>query len=140
MIFYNLWTGVGGGMIIYMSAMSRTPESVIEYGRLEGITLLKEFVHVILPMIYPTVTLFFVTGLPGLFMGSGPLYAFYGDRAQPEMQTLSYYLFTRIVGENSSFEQYPFASAIGLSTTLILAPIVFFARWFFNRFDPNVEV
>lgn len=140
MIFYNLWTGVGGGMIIYMSSMSRVPVSVIEYGRLEGITLLKEFVGVILPMIYPTIALFFVTGLPGLFMGSGPLYLFYGDDAYPEMQTLNYYLFTRIVGENASFSQYPFASAIGLTTTLIVAPLVFTARKILNHFDPNVEV
>ena len=139
MIFYNLWVGVGGGMIIYMSAMSRVPVSVIEYGRLEGISLLREFVSVIFPMIYPTVTLFIVTGLPGLFMGSGPLYLFYGDHALPEMQTLSYYLFTRIVGENSSFQQYPFASAVGLTMTFIMAPIVFAARKFFNHFDPNVE-
>lgn len=139
MIFYNLWVGVGGGMIIYMSAMSRVPVSVIEYGRLEGISLLREFISVIFPMIYPTVALFFVTGLPGLFMGSGPLYAFYGDKAQPEMQTLSYYLFTRIVGENASYQQYPFASAVGLTTTLIMAPIVFTARKVLNHFDPNVE-
>ena len=140
MIFYNLWTGVGGGMIIYMSSMSRVPVSVIEYGRLEGISLVKEFVKVILPMIYPTIALFIVTGLPGLFMGSGPLYAFYGDDALPEMQTLSYYLFTCIVGENSSFQQYPFASAVGLTTTLIVAPIVFIARKVLDHFDPNVEV
>ncbi len=140
MIFYNLWTGVGGGMIIYMSSMSRVPVSVIEYGRLEGISLVKEFVKVILPMIYPTIALFFVTGLPGLFMGSGPLYAFYGDDALPEMQTLNYYLFTCIVGENSSFEQYPFASAVGLTTTLVVAPIVLIARRVLDHFDPNVEV
>ena len=139
MIFYNLWVGVGGGMIIYMSAMSRVPVSVIEYGRLEGISLFREFISVIFPMIYPTVALFFVTGLPGLFMGSGPLYAFYGDKAQPEMQTLAYYLFTRIVGENSSYQQYPFASAVGLTTTFIMAPIVFTARKVLDRFDPNVE-
>ena len=139
MIFYNLWVGVGGGMIIYMSAMSRVPVSVIEYGRLEGISLLREFVSVIFPMIYPTVALFIVTGLPGLFMGSGPLYLFYGDQAQPDMQTLSYYLFTRIVGRNASYQQYPFASAIGLTTTLIMAPIVFTARKVLNHFDPNVE-
>lgn len=139
MIFYNLWVGVGGGMIIYMSAMSRVPVSVIEYGRLEGISLFREFISVIFPMIYPTVALFLVTGLPGLFMGSGPLYAFYGDHAQPEMQTLSYYLFTRIVGENASYQQYPFASAVGLTTTLIMAPIVFTARKVLNHFDPNVE-
>ena len=139
MIFYNLWIGVGGGMMIYMSAMSRVPESVIEYGRLEGISLFREFISVIFPMIYPTIALFFVTGLPGLFMGSGPLYAFYGDKAQPEMQTLAYYLFTRIVGENASYQQYPFASAVGLSTTLIMAPIVFTARKLLDHFDPNVE-
>lgn len=139
MIFYNLWIGVGGGMIIYMSAMSRVPVSVIEYGRLEGISLLREFISVIFPMIYPTVALFFVTGLPGLFMGSGPLYAFYGDKAQPEMQTLAYYLFTRIVGENASYQQYPFASAVGLTTTFVMAPIVFTARKVLNHFDPNVE-
>ncbi len=139
MIFYSLWTGVGGGMIIYMSAMSRIPESVIEYGRLEGISLLREFVSVILPMIYPTISLFLVTGIPGLFMSSPPLYLFYGDSAFTEMQTLNYYLFTRIVGTNASFQQYPFASAVGLTVTFITVPLVLGARKIFDRFDPNIE-
>lgn len=139
MIFYSIWAGVGGGMIIYMSSMSRVPESVIEYGRLEGITLFREFRSVILPMIYPTVSLFFVTGLTGLFMSSGPLYLFYGDKVQPEMQTFGYYLFTRVIGENASFEQYPFASAAGLTITIFTAPLVFIARKVLDRFDPNIE-
>ena len=139
MIFFTLWSGVGGGMIIYMSAMSRVPVSVIEYGRLEGISLMREFISVIFPMIYPTVALFFVTGLTGLFMSSGPLYSFYGDGVQPEMQTLGYYLFTRVIGENATYEQYPFASAVGLTITLVTAPLVFFMRKLANHFDPNVE-
>lgn len=139
MIFYSLWVGVGGGMIIYMSAMSRIPVSVVEYGRLEGITLFREFISVIFPMIYPTVSLFLVTGLTGLFMSSGPLYLFYGDGAPNEMQTLGYYLFTRVIGVNASFEQYPFASAVGLSVTLVTAPLVLIARKVLDRFDPNVE-
>lgn len=139
MIFYGLWIGVASGMVIYMSAMSRIPDSIIEFGQLEGITLFREFRSVILPMIYPTVSLFLVTGLAGLFTSSGPVYAFYGDHAQEKLQTLGYYLFTRVIGENSSFEAYPYASAIGLLLTAVTAPIIFGARWLFNKFDPDIE-
>ena len=30
-IFYGIWTGVASGMVIYMSAMSRIPQSVIDH-------------------------------------------------------------------------------------------------------------
>jgi ABC-type sugar transport system permease subunit len=139
MIFFGIWTGVAGGMVIYMSSMSRIPESLIEYGKLEGISLMKEFVLVILPLIYPTITMFLVTGLRGLFMSSGSVYAFYEDKAPTKLQTLGYYLFTRVIGTNASLQQYPYASAIGVVCALATAPIILFSKWFLEKFDPNVE-
>ena len=138
-IFYGIWSGMASGMVIYMSAMSRIPETLIEYGRMEGISLFREFMTVILPLIYPTITMFIVTGLAGLFTSSGAMYLFYEDEAMDSIQTLGYYLFTRVIGENSSFEAYPYASAVGLAVTAVTAPIVFGAKWVFERFDPSVE-
>lgn len=139
MIFFGIWTGVAGGMVIYMSSMSRVPDSLIEYGQLEGISLWREFISVILPLIYPTITLFFVTGLTGLFMSSGAVYSFYEDQAPTKLQTLGYYLFTRVIGTNASLQQYPYASAIGIVCAVTTAPIILFSKWFFEKFDPNVE-
>ena len=70
-IFYGLWTGFGAALILYAGAMHRVPQSVIEYGQLEGISFFKEFTRVILPMIFPTITTFLVVGIAGIFTNYG---------------------------------------------------------------------
>ena len=41
MIFYNVWVNLGANIILYIGAMTRIPQDLIEVGTLEGITLWK---------------------------------------------------------------------------------------------------
>ncbi len=137
--FYVIWVGFGSQLILYSGAMSRIPDSIVEYGELEGITMFKEFWHVTIPMIWQTITIFLVTGVASIFSGQLALFSFYGTGAPTDIQTLGYYFFQRVVGEGASSADYPYAAAGGVLFTLVAAPVTLTARWALERFGPNVE-
>lgn len=139
MIFYTMWMGFAGNLIIYLGAMSRIPPSLLEYGQMEGMNSLQEVWHIILPMIFPTITVIVIGWVIGFFAGQGPLYTFYAEFAPVNVQTIGYYFFVQVIGYNSSPLNYPYASAAGLVFTLIAAPITLTIRWLMEKYGPNPE-
>ena len=139
LLVFSQWLGLGGGMIIYIGAMVRIPESIIEYGKIEGISALKEFWNVVLPMIFPTMSVHLITCVMGLFTNQFVLIPFYGTAAPYSMQTFGYYFFVMVIGENSSYTSYPYAAAASLVFTLTVLPISLFVKWACEKFGPNPE-
>ena len=139
MIFYTLWTGFAGSLIIVLGAMSRIPPSLIEYGQMEGLNSIREVWYIVIPMIFPTFTVLVIGWVVGFFAGQGPLYAFYEDAAPANIQTIGYYFFVQIIGQNSTPLNYPYASAAGLLFTIIATPITMTIRWLMETYGPNPE-
>lgn len=139
LVFYNVWFGLGGGIILYTGAMSRIPDSLVEYGKMEGLGLWKEFWKVTVPLIFPTITVFLVTGIAGIFTNQGGAYTFYGNGAPQYVYTYGYYLFVKVVGESASLSDYPFASAAGLLFTIVVAPVTLLAKYLLEKFGPTAE-
>lgn len=137
-IFYCTWTGLGSNMILYLGAMARIPQSVIEVGVLEGIPRRKELFNIVLPMIWPTLSMTIIISFTGIFMGGGPLLLF-GDSTSPvaanNTMTLPFYIF--YLTWNSKEYNYP--AAIGLFFTLCGLPIMYIIRKVLGKFDPEVE-
>lgn len=138
-IFYTLWTGFTSSLILYPNAMNAIPMEVIESAQLDGANSLREIWHIILPLIYPTVTTFFVTGVAGLLAFSGPLFAFYYYNAPPETYTSGYFLFVQVMASDGVVG-YPFAAAAGLLFTLISAPLTMLTKYCMEKFGPNTEM
>ncbi len=138
-IIYNVWFGMGGGMIIFMGAMSRIPDELIEYGELEGLSMLKEFFKVTVPLIFPTLSVIWITSIAGLFTNQGNIYTFFGENADPSLYTYGYYLFVQVIGNNASLSQYTYASAAGLFFTLIVAPLTLLVKYLLEKFGPEAE-
>ncbi len=139
LIFYNIWFGLGGGIILYTGAMSRIPDSLVEYGKMEGLGMWKEFWKVTVPLIWPTITVFLVTGIAGIFTNQGGVYTFYGEHAPQYLYTYGYYLFVRVVGASAQLSDYPYASAAGLLFTLVAAPITLLAKYLLEKYGPTAE-
>ena len=132
--FYSIWQGFGMGLIMYCNAMNAIEDSVLESARLDGCNSLQELWHIILPLIYPTVTVFVVTGISGIFGGMGPLYLFYELYAPPRAYLMGYYVYvkTMTVGDRG----YPFISALGLLLTFLMVPVTLGVKYFMEKLDP----
>ena len=132
---YDVWMGLGGGMIIWLGAMSRIPPDIIEYGKLDGVGAVREFVSIILPLIWPTVMTVLTFSLMGIFGASGSVLVF--TEGQYGSMTFSYWLYNVVYKNQANLLNYSVAS--GFLVTFATIPIVFFGRVLMNRFGGEVE-
>lgn len=140
MVFYCIWSSFGTQILVYTSAMTKIDESIVEYGELEGITLLKEFWYITLPLIFPTITIFLVAGIAGLFTNQAGLYNFFGSGAYEHLETLGYIFFVKVSkSSDASYGQYPYAAAAGLLFTCVATPITLIVKWALEKYGPSVE-
>lgn len=138
-ILYGLWIGFGGNIILYTNAMSKIPDSLTEYGKIEGMNAMQELRHLVLPFIYPTLTTFLVLSVVGFFVSQGSLYGFYSANAPTYTYTVGYYFFIKVFGSKSTFFEHPYAAASGLIFTLIAAPLTLLVKYLLEKFGPQIE-
>lgn len=138
-IFYNVWLSFGSGVLMYANAMSGVSKEVLEYGQVDGVTDFQEFIHIVLPSIFPTITTFLVIRVAAFFTDQANLYGFYGSFLSFEYHTLGYFLFQKVMGDTSRIASYPYAAASGLSLTLVAVPLTFLAKWALEKFGPSED-
>lgn len=138
-ILYNTLVGFGSGVLMYANAMARIPDSLIEYGKMEGISPIREFFTVVLPCIYPTLETFLIIGLSQIFTDQANLYTFFGDASHFSIQTIGYWLYTQVLDGRATMSSYPYSSAAGLVLSAITIPIVLIARHFLDKLDKEVD-
>ncbi len=138
LIFYAIWIGFGTNVLMYTNAMSAIDPSVIESAHLDGCTGIREFWHITLPSIYPTLTTFLVVSVAGIFTNQLNLFSFYGGGAPEEVRTYGYYLYARVQAAQSEAE-YPVLSAIGLMLSIIAIPLTLGAKALLEKYGPGED-
>lgn len=136
---YNLWTGFAGGIVMYLGQMSTASDGVLDAAKIDGVTVWGEFWHIILPAVYPLLSVYLITGFVSIFTGGGPLYTFYKERAPRYTYTTGYFLFTKVMGENSTQMDYPYAATVGILITLIATPLTFLVKYVLEHVGPREE-
>jgi len=139
---YMLWLGFAGNMVMYTGAMSRIPPSLVEAGHLDGMTDIQEFFHIVLPLIFPTLSVVFTTCIIAVFTIQLPVYAFYGQvvSVSPEsshLYTLGFYTFIKGLGQDPT--ETPLISALSTLVCLLAAPITLGIRRLLTKIGPTVE-
>ena len=136
-IFFSIYVGFGTRILVYSSAMSGIPDSIIESAQLDGVTPFKELVFIVIPSIWGTFVTFMVSSIMAIFTDQMSLFTFYGQDASPHLYTFGYYLYRGAkVAKNVD---YPYLSAMGMMLTLIVTPMTLFARWAMNKYGPSKE-
>ena len=134
-LFYCVWMGFGGSILLYVGAMNNISESIIEACKLDGANTLQEVIYIVLPLIYPTFITFIVVGIGGILTNQMGLYSFFGATAREDIQTFGYYFFneTKSAGDT----RYPFLATMGIMMTLIVAPVTLAAKWGLEKIGPK---
>ena len=132
-ILYNIWTGFGTNIILFNGAMSRIPEEIIEYDKLEGVGYFRELIFIVLPLIWPTLSTILIFSIVGIFNASGPILLF--TQGNYDTYTISYYIFEN-VSKNVRME---YSSAIGLVFTVIGVPIALGAKKLLEVIGSDIE-
>lgn len=137
-MFYNIWIGFGTSVLMYANGMRNISPDVIESAHLDGATGFKEFWHICLPMIFPTISTFLITGLAGIFTNQLNLYSFYGNSAPGNVQTFGYYLYASTKNAVSVSDYSPL-SALGIMMTIVVVPLTLGLRYVLEKFGPSED-
>ncbi len=132
-LFYNVWVCFGAQILIYTGAMDQIAPEIIEAGKVDGVSSVREFFSIVLPIILPTISTFVIANVATLFTNQANLYAFFGDKASFSHYTIGYYLFVLVNKEGNGKTMYTYASALGVICTLIAFPLTMGVRYLLNR-------
>lgn len=137
-IFYGIWLSFGMSLIVYPNAMKEISSEIIESAQLDGVSnMFQEMFYIILPLIFPTLSTFLITGLAGIFTEAGSILAFYDTDAPSYVSNMGYYYAQLVLNANEA--TYPMLSAGGLLMTLVVAPVVILVRHLLEKYGPSTE-
>jgi ABC-type sugar transport system permease subunit len=136
-MFYGVWVGFGSGLLLYSGAMSNINDSVMEASVIDGAGELRQFFSIVLPLIYPTLSIFLINGIAVIFSSDMHLYAFFGGAADRSAWTFGYYLLR--MTRDATMAEYPYPATVGIFLTVFSVPITFGARALLNKFGPKTE-
>ncbi len=138
-IFYSIWLSFSMSLLVYPTTMRSINPDIFESARIDGVNnMFQELYHIILPLIYPTMCTFFVTGFAAIFSNAGPLMEFYDTKAPDYVSNMGYYFTKMILIDGTEFS-YPKYAAGGLILTAVVAPLTLLLKNVLERFDYTVE-
>ena len=133
-MFYTVWLGWGGNMLLLGGAMARIPVELLESARLDGIGTWKEILYIIAPLIWTSVSTLIILGLTGIFNSGGPILLLTKGRGQTSTIAFWIYNWTVVTGPAG----YNRVSAAGLLFTAIGVPLILGLRKLVEKI-PTVE-
>lgn len=135
---HMLWGGFPGNMILWAGTLARIPDSVIESGRMEGISWLREIWQIIIPLVWPTFVLLFITMWAGFFGASGSVFLLTGGSYGT--QTVSNWQFMQVYNVKQKYSNsYTYLAAFGMMLSIVAATISLTVRHLANKFNAGVE-
>lgn len=134
-ILYLIWAGLGYNIILISGAIGRIPKELFESAQLDNAGYFKEFIHVVIPCIWPTVVTLVVLGMTNvLTLYLQPLLLTSENTAAA--YTISMSIFLDAAGDGSSFGR---ASAFGLMMSMIWAPVILLTRHYLSKKYEGVD-
>ena len=137
LLFSNVFFGLGSQILLYSGAMGNVPDAVIEAAHLDGAGTLREFWHIILPYIFPTLSVFVTIGVAGILTADLALFTYFDVYADPNLYTFGYYMFRGI--KTATIVEYPYYAAFGLVLTAVALPCTLIARKLLSKYGPSVD-
>jgi ABC-type sugar transport system permease subunit len=135
-LFYNMYVSFGTSVLMYANKMFDISPEIIEAAELDGATGIKEFWHVVLPLTFPTLSVFLVTGVATIFTNQYNLFLFRGD---PEWRSLGYYMYL-LAGDTVGHEQeIPNVAALGMLLTIVAIPLTYLVKYCLEKFGPSED-
>ncbi|MBQ7373738.1 MAG: sugar ABC transporter permease [Clostridia bacterium] len=135
-IFYNLYVGFGTSVLMYANKMFDISPEVIEAGKLDGALGIKEFWHIVLPLTFPTLSVFLVTGVATIFVNQYNVLMF---NVSAEYDPLGRYLYDLAFASTKSERNVPPAAALGLILTIIAIPLTFGVKYLLDKYGPSED-
>ncbi len=141
-LIYTLLVSFGANVMLYTGSMSGIDQSITESASLDGATDIQEFIHIYVPMIFPTLMTFIITGLAAIFNDQMNLYTFFRNNGDVDVFGYYFYRITSLNMNNSAGGKMLTLnelSALGLVATVILVPVTLVVRKLLLKYGPSAD-
>lgn len=137
-IIFSIWTGVNGNIIYFSSAMARLPEEVIESAQIDGASDMRQFVAIVIPMIWGTITTMSVTLIGGAIGIFQPMQLIIGSDMGPvtETGTIGWIIVDQVAGQSTTSA---FPAALSVVVSVVGAVFVFVFKTLMEKAFKEVE-
>ncbi len=122
--FVTLIKGLGMNMVILIGAMKDVPEMYYEAADLDGATKWKQFIHITMPMIAPSVFLVMIMTVIGSLKVFGQIYSLTGGGPGNSSYVFVYYIYQQAFG----YFEFGYASSIAAILFVIIL-VLTLAQW-----------
>lgn len=137
MVFvYCVWAGLGFNIVLFSGAMSRVPQEILEYNKLEGVGLSRELFQVMIPCVWPTFVTTFILGMTSVLTVFLQPYFLMDSASTAPFNTCTISLF--IFNNYATPAQGPYLAAYGLFCSVVFVPLILAVRGFLSRFFKDV--
>lgn len=134
---YCIWSGFGVNVIMICGNMQRIPADITDYCKIDGLGFWREFWSIVLPLIMPTITVFVLNIIMGVFgFTYAPMFIAQSHGTNGQVYTLGWYIFDQVAAGNTS--SLINATTVGISWSVFMLPIILFAKWGLDKLTPEV--
>lgn len=123
-----------GGMIIYFGAMNQISPEIFESAKLDGVDWVREIFQIILPLIWPTLSMVLLQSVINWPSAGGAVLLF--TQGAADTYTLSYWQTERLL----KGDQLTLSAALGWIQTLIMFPLAMIVRILLIKADEKIGV
>lgn len=129
-LIYCLWVGTGYNILIIGSAMENLPQDVMEYSHMEGVSRTRELFQIVIPMIWPTISVSILGSITTIFTLFIQVELLTAGGPGQSSQTIAYLINGLIKSANADLE---WGAAMGLCFTIVAAPMVVIMKKLLDR-------
>ena len=138
-MFYNLFVSFGTTVLLYSNKMSSISPEVIEAAQLDGANSVQEFFRIVLPQTYPTLSVFLISGVAGIFINEINNFAFFKYSWKSDTATLGFLMYFRTQKAKADIVQYPPLAALGIIMSAIAIPLTFAVKKLLAKVGPSED-
>ncbi len=135
--FFDVWSGLGYGIVIMSGALYRIPSGIYESAKIDGVNVFQEFVHIVLPLMWPTISTYLTFRVAGLFTYTGPILLFDKTCAYGT-STIGYFIFSQ-VKFGSGVNKYYYAATVGFIFSVVGLPIILGVKQFIAKHTEEIS-
>lgn len=135
-----VWLGFPGDLIIWGGTFARIPTDVLESGKIDGVNWWTEFTKIIVPLVWPTLSLQMILMFCGIFGATGQVFLLTGGNYGTI--TLSVWMYKAVLENSGNMYMsnvYNYLSAVGLLITVVAVTMSLCIRKFTDKAFDDVD-
>ena len=115
-IFVTIWQSMGTQIVIFLAGLTAVDSALYEAAKIDGATAVKQFWHITLPAMRPTITFVLISNTIGAFQAFDQIYMLTSGGPAKATQTISYLLYMNAF----SYYKQGYASAMAYLLFIVI--------------------